>query len=45
MPGIIGERTYNICPRLLSLAIDSVDVLNEEDNLHTAAALSRWEQV
>jgi hypothetical protein len=44
LPGVIGERTDDICTGLLSLTINSVDVVNEEDNLHTAAALSRREQ-
>src|SRR5258708_22148577 len=44
VPGVIGKGAHNVCPGLLGLAIDSVDVVDEEDNLHAAAALSRWEQ-
>ncbi len=44
MPGVIGEWTDDLCPGLLSLTINSVDVVDEEDNLYPAAALSRWEQ-
>src|SRR5438874_9072883 len=44
MPGVVGEGAHDVYLGLLGLAIDSVDVVDEEDNLHTAAALSRREQ-
>src|SRR5262249_22224342 len=45
VPGENGERADDLCPSLLSLAIDIIDVLDEEDDLHTAAELPWWEQV
>src|SRR6266704_2071646 len=45
VPGVVCERTHDVCPGLLSLAIDSLNVVDEKDDLHTAAALSRRKQV
>ena len=44
MPGIVSKRAHDVCLGLLGLAIDSVYVLNEEDDLNATAALSRWEK-
>src|SRR5947207_1701682 len=44
MPGVIGEWAHDVCLGLLGLAIDGIDVVDEEGNLHTAAALPRCEQ-
>src|SRR5215472_9328598 len=44
VPGVVSEGAHNVCLSLLGLAIDSVDVLDKEDNLYAAAALSRREQ-
>ena len=41
VPGVVGQFTRDVCPGLLSLVIDSIYVLYEEDNLNAAAALSR----
>jgi hypothetical protein len=44
VPGIVGEFAHDICLGLLGLTIDSVDVVYEEDDLHTTAALSGREK-
>ena len=41
VPGVVCERSHDVCPGLLSLVIDRIDVVDQENNLHTAAALSR----
>ncbi len=40
VPGIVSKRAHDVCLSLLGLAIDRVDVVYEEDDLHPAAALS-----
>src|SRR2546425_427341 len=44
MPGILGQWAHNVCLSLLSLAIDSLYVIYDEDDLNPAAALSRREK-
>ena len=44
VPGVVCEGAHNVCPRLLSLVIDYLNIVDEENNLHTAAALSGRQQ-
>jgi hypothetical protein len=44
VPGVVGEWAHYICPGLLGLVINSVYVLNKEDDFNAAAALSRREK-
>src|SRR5947209_3675850 len=44
MPGVVSKRAHDVGLGLLGLLIESIDVVDEESNLHTTAALSRREQ-
>src|SRR3989442_10631277 len=44
MPGLVGQRSNDFRMDLFGLAINSVDVIDEEDDFNAAAALSGREQ-
>src|SRR6266536_1427911 len=39
VPGIVSQWTHNVGPGLLSLVIDLIGILHEQDDLNAAAAL------